>query len=73
MIKAAVQIKKRVAASASLAVSVLSDGAGGEVDILDQNDNVIATVPAPGTYNVIVVASIADTGAPYNNSIIDNG
>lgn len=73
MIKASIQIKNRISASAALAVSVLSDGVGGDVNIIDQNDNVIATVSAPGTYNVIVVSGIADTGAPYNNSIIDNG
>jgi len=48
-------------------------GSGGSVDILDQDSNVIESVPAPGTYSVIVVSAIdggdSTTGA-YTNSII---
>lgn len=55
-------------------VSIINTGGdGGEVEILDQNNDVIATVEAPGTYNVIVLSGIVDNGGPYSNSIIDNG
>lgn len=58
--------------------SVLNAGKGDEVsdlicepvEILDQDDNVIAEIGHGGTYNVIVFSGIKDSGPPYTNSII---
>jgi hypothetical protein len=43
----------------------------GSVDILDQNDNVIATVDCPGTYQAFVLDNVNDE-EPYATQVIIN-
>jgi len=73
MIKATSELKQRITVQATVPVHVINTGAGGDVEIYDQDENLIETVTAPGTYTVIVFSGIKDTGPPYTNSIVDNG
>jgi hypothetical protein len=41
------------------------------VEIIDQDEVVVATVGAGDTYEVLVISGIKDTGAPYTNQIIN--
>lgn len=45
---------------------------GGTVNIIDQNDNIINTVEAPGDYQVTVLTEIRDTIDANTATIIDN-
>ena len=71
MILAKVSIGKPVSVKASISI-------GGQqvpcadVSILDQDNNTIASVPAGGNYQVIVVSAISGGNAStvYQNSII---
>lgn len=47
-------------------------GSGGNVNILDQDDNIIDTVPAPGDYHVTVLTDIRDTIDANTSTIIEN-
>lgn len=45
---------------------------GGNVNILDQDDNIIDTVAAPGDYHVTVLSGIQDTIDANTSTIIEN-
>ncbi len=47
-------------------------GTGGNVNILDQDNNVIDTVTAPGDYHVTVLTKIKDNIVGNSTTIIDN-
>jgi hypothetical protein len=52
-------------------VGVESVSNGGTVTVLDQNDEVVEVVTAPGTYHVIVLEEINDE-EPYGDIVIDD-
>jgi hypothetical protein len=49
----------------------VTDNACEEVEIIDQDEQVVATVAGGDTYEVLVISGIKDTGAPYTNQIIN--
>jgi len=48
------------------------EAGGGEVEIIDQNDDVIDTVEAPGQYQVTVFSGVRDTITSNVTTILDN-
>ena len=49
----------------------VTDNTCEEVEIIDQDEQVVATVAGGDTYEVLVISGIKDTGAPYTNQIIN--
>ena len=78
MIEVEVEIRRKLTVTADvnrkpLLIEMVQKNICYPVKILDQDDNVIATVTSGGTYHVLRFDGIKDSGPPYSNSIVDPG
>ncbi len=75
-IKTTVKLPGRINVSSAAKLPVVASvgGGGGNVDIIDQDLNVIASVTAPGSYSVLVFSGISGGAAntTFTNTIVGN-
>ena len=66
-----VELVEEADVSVQIETDITIEIASGSVDIIDQDENVIETVQAPGQYQVEVLSTVHDTVDNNTETIID--